>query len=139
MIGAIIAKRKARSAIASLNQRDLRAFLANVAENAIYVVPGNTSVSGKIKGKKAIEEWWGKFMEQFPKANFTVKNVFVQNIFALGSTNVVALEWDVALTNREGEDFEESGVTVINIKKGRNVLMSVYKIDTEQMKRAWGE
>ncbi len=78
-------------------------------------------------------------MEQFPKANFTLKNVSVQNIFALSGTNVVAAEWDVALTNREGGDFLENGVTVVDIKKGRIVLISVYKLDTDVMRRAWGE
>ena len=139
MIGAIIAKKKMRSAFASLNRRDLPAFLANVAEDSTYVVAGNISVSGTIKGKKNIEEWWKKFMEQFPKANFTLKNVCVQNIFALGGTNVAAAEWDVVLTNREGADFQENGVTVVTIKKGRIVLASVYKLDTEIMRRAWGE
>ncbi len=139
MIGAIIAKKKMRSAFANLNRRDLPAFLANVAEDSTYVVPGNISVSGTIKGKKNIEEWWKKFMEQFPKANFTLKNVFVQNIFAFSGTNVAAAEWDVVLTNREGADFQENGITVVNIKKGKIVLASVYKLDTEVMRKAWGE
>ncbi len=139
MIGAIIAKKKVRSAFAYLNQRDLSSFLANVAEDSTYVVAGNISVSGTIKGKKNIEEWWKKFMEQFPKANFTLKNVCVQNIFALGGTNVVAAEWDVVLTNREGADFQENGVSVVTIKKGKIVLASVYKLDTDIMRKAWGE
>lgn len=139
MIGAIIAKKKVRSAFDNLQRRDIPAFLANVAEDSTFVVPGNISVSGTIKGKKKIEEWWEKFMEQFPKANFTLKNVFVQNIFAFSGTNVVAAEWDLAMTNREGKDFQEHAVTVINIKKGKIVLVSVYKLDTDIMRGAWGE
>ncbi len=52
MIGAVIAKKKMRSAFAYLNRRDLPAFLANVTEDSTYIVPGNISVSGTIKGKK---------------------------------------------------------------------------------------
>ena len=88
MIGAIIAKKKVRSAFANLQRRDLPAFLANVAEDSTFVVPGNISVSGTIKGKKQIEEWWGKFMEQCPKVNCALKNVYVKNIFAFFATNV---------------------------------------------------
>lgn len=140
MIGAIIAKKKIRSAFANLNRRDLPAFLANFAEDCIYVVPGNISVSGTIKGKKNIEEWWRKFMEQFPKVMFTLKNVCVQNIFAFSGTNTVTAEWDDALVNREGKECPgEHGVTVANIRKGRIVLLSVYKLDTELMREAWGE
>jgi len=139
MIGAIIAKKKAHSGFATLNQRDLSAFLASWAENATFVYPGNLSVSGKIEGKKAIEEWFRKLMEQFPKVNFTVRDVFVQNIFALGGTNVVAIEWDIDLTNREGRDFQNSGVTIISIKNGKITLVRDYLFDAEVQKRTWGE
>ena len=139
MIGAIIAKKKAHSGFASLNQRDLPTFLASWAENATFVYPGNLSVSGKTEGKKAIEEWFRKMMEQFPKVNFTLKNVFVQNIFDLIGTNVVAVEWDINLTNREGRDFQNSGVTIISIKNGKAISVSDYLFDAEAQKRAWGE
>lgn len=139
MIGAIIAKKKAASGFAFINQRNLSAFLATWAENATFVCPGNVPVSGKMEGKKAIEECFRKFMEQFPKVNFTVRNVFVQNIFALGGTNVVAVEWDIDLTNREGRDFQNSGVTIISIKNGKAILVRDYLFDAEAQKRAWGE
>ena len=57
MIGAMIGKRRVRSAFASLNRRDLPAFLANWAEDATFIFPGDVpGVSGKIEGKKAIED-----------------------------------------------------------------------------------
>ena len=139
MIGAIIVKKKVYSAFTSLSQRDLPTFLANWAEDATFIYPGSITVSGKWEGKKVIEEWFKKFMEQFPKVNFTLKNVCVKNIFALGSTNVVTVEWDIAVTNKEGRDFQNSGVTVINIKKGKAILVRDYIFDTEVLKEAWGE
>ena len=139
MIGAVIAKNKARSGFASLNRRELPAFLASWTEDATFIYPGNLSVSGKIEGKKAIEEWFARFFEQFPKINFTVKNVFVQNIFDLVGTNIVAVEWDINLTSREGKDFQNSGVTTINIKNGRATLVRDYIFDAETQRKAWGE
>lgn len=139
MIGAIIAKRKVRSAMDALNRRDLSGFLADWREDATFIYPGTLSVSGRVEGKKAIEQWFQKFLEQFPKVNFIPKNVSVQNIFALGGTNVVAVEWDVALTNREGKDFQNSGVSIVNIKKGKAILVRDYIFDHEVLKRAWGE
>lgn len=138
MIGAIIAKRKVRSAFDPLNRRDLSGFLANWREDATFIYPGNLSVSGRVEGKKAIEQWFQKFLEQFPKVNFTVKNVFVQNIFAFSATNVFALEYDVTLTNREGRSFQKSGVAVIHAKEGKAILVREY-IDTEVDRKAWGE
>ena len=92
MIGAIIVKSKVRSAFASLNRRDLPAFLSDWAEDATFIYPGNISVSGKMEGKKTIEGWFRKYLEQFPTLKFTLRSVSVQNIFAFGGTNVVAVE-----------------------------------------------
>ena len=139
MIGAIIIKRKVRSAFASLNRRDISAFLADWAEDATFIYPSSVSAGGKIESKKAIEKWFRKFMEQFPKVNLTLKNVCVQNIFALRGTNVIAVELDVSGTNREGKDFQNSGVTIIDTKKGKGVLVQDYVFDTEMLKKSWGE
>jgi len=35
----------------------------------------------------------------------TLKNIYIQDIFALGATNAVAVEGDEAVTNREGKVF----------------------------------
>ena len=138
MIGAIIAKRKVRSAFESLNKRDLRKFMANWAEDCIFIYPGSASVSGKWEGKKAVEQWFQKMMDQFPKFKFTLKNILVQNIFALGGTNVIAVEWALTLTNREERDFHNNGISVIHVKGGKAVLVVDY-MDTEVLKRSWGE
>jgi len=138
MIGAIIVKSKVRSAFACLNRRDLPAFLSGWAEDATFIYPGNISVSGKMQGKKTIEGWFRKYLDQFPTLKFTLRSVSVQNIFAFGGTNVVAVEWDINLTNREGKDFQNSGVTIINVKKGRVILVRDYIFDTEGLKKAWG-
>jgi len=139
MIGAIIAKRKARASFEELNQGDVHAFLRDWADDAVFVYPANLPVSGTIEGKPAIDEWFRKFLDQFPGVAFTVKNVCVKNIFAFGGTNVLAVEWDVALTNQRGKEFQNSGVTVITLKKGKAVEARDYIFDFEQVKEAWGE
>jgi ketosteroid isomerase-like protein len=139
MIGAIIAKKLAPAGLDALNRRDLDAFMASWAENGTYVLPGDLSVSGVTKGKKAIRELFQKYLDTFPVINFTVLNVCVQNIFALGGTNVIAVEWKVNYKNRNGEEFENSGATIIHVKKGKIVLVREYLFDVELEKRAWGE
>jgi ketosteroid isomerase-like protein len=139
MIGAIIAKRLAGSGFDLLSRHDLSRFMAAWAEDGTFTFPGNTSMSGEMKGKKAIEAWFAKMMEQFPKIDFTVKEVFVSNIFALGATNSIAVEWDVSETNREGKVFRNSGVTTIRIKGGKAVAIRDYIFNTDILKEAWGE
>ena len=139
MIGAIIAMRKAYSTLDYLNRGNLTAYLANWAENAAFIYPGNLSVSGKIEGREAIEAWFKNFTKRFPKVNITPHKVYVQNIFALGNTNAVAVEWDVTVTDREGREFANSGITTINVEKGKVTLVRHHVFDAEALRRLWGE
>ena len=139
MIGAVIAKRMAPSVFDALNRHDLDALMDGWAEYGTYIFPGNLSISGETKGKEAIRELLQKFLDKFPLINFTVKNIYIQNIFALGSTNVIAVEWDVKYKNQEGEEFENSGVTIVHVEKGKAVPVREYIFDVELYKKAWGE
>ena len=139
MIGTIIAKSKIRSGFNSLNQHDMDTFLAAWADDATFIYPGNLSVSGEIKGKKAIEEWFRKFMEQYPQVNFTLKHICLQNIFDMTGTNHIAVEWDISLKNKDGKEFQNSGVTTINLKMGKAILIRDFIFDIETARKAWGE
>ena len=139
MIGTMIAKSKIRSAFKSLNQRNIDVFLDSWAEDATWIYPGNLSVSGETKGKKAIDEWFRKFMEQFPQIRFTIKHICVQNIFDMTGTNHITVEWDVKLSNKDGKDIQNSGVTTLDLKMGKAVLVRDYMFDMEAVKEGWGE
>jgi ketosteroid isomerase-like protein len=71
MIGALIAKSKVTSSYDLLNNRDIRSFLANWHDDATWVYPGEISAGGEFKGKQAIEEWFQKFLDQFPTMKIT--------------------------------------------------------------------
>ena len=139
MIGAVASKKRARSAFDALSRHDIAKNMADWTKDGTFTFPGNTSMSGEMKGKKAIEAWFAKMMEQFPKIDFTIKEVFVSNIFAEGATNNVAVEWDVVETNREGKEFHNIGVTITKIKGGKVVAARDYIFNTDIMKEAWGE
>lgn len=137
MIGAIVAKRKARSAFDALNRRDIQAFLRDWSDEATFTYPGTLSVSGIFEGKAAVDDWFHRFMDRFPEISFTVNNVCVRSIFALGGTNVLMAQWDIALTNGDGKEFKNSGVTVITVKKGKVVEVRDYIFDMAQAQEAW--
>ena len=73
MIGALIAKSKVTSSYDLLNNRDIKTFLATWRDDATWIYPGDISASGEYKGIHAIEEWFQKFLDQFPTINFTPK------------------------------------------------------------------
>ena len=139
MIGAIIAKRKLRSAFDALNNHDLDKFLADWSDEATFIYPGDVSVSGEYKGKQAIKEWFRKMIKQCPEIHFTTQHVCLQNIFDMTGTNHVAVEWDVELTNKDGQQVRNRGVTRIDMKMGKAVLVMDYIFDLEAVKKEWGE
>jgi ketosteroid isomerase-like protein len=82
MIEAVIAKRMAHSGFDNLNRHDLAKSMAGWAEDSTWIFPGNIPISGETKGKKAIEAAFAKWMERFPKINFTIKK-FSSQIYLL--------------------------------------------------------
>ena len=138
MIGALIAKYKINNAFDALNRRDFEAFLSDWRNDCTFVYPGNLSVSGKFEGKDAIAKWFKNFLGQFPQLTFTVKNLCVDNVFDFIGTNTVAAHWDIDYTNKDGENVQNSGVTVIKIKFGKALFVTDYIFDTdEKFKTAW--
>ena len=140
MIGALIAKSKVTSSYDLLNNKDIKGFLANWHDEATWNYPKATNAGGEFKGKKAIEEWFSKFMDQFPTLTITPKHVCVSNPMDFVGTNVVAVEWDEESTNKEGIQSKFTGVTVITLKLGKATSAKDYIFASdEELKKAWGE
>ena len=140
MIGALIAKKRVASAFDALNRRDISTFISAWRDDCVFIYPGDISVSGETKGKTAIEKWFRNFMDQFPKIKFTVNSVCVKNIFDFTGTNVVAAQWDIEYTNRDGKEIQNSGVTTIKARMGKALSVTDYYFDTgEKLREAWGE
>ena len=140
MIGTLIAKSKVTSSYDLLNNRDIKSFLANWHDDATFVYPGNISASGAFKGKKAIEEWFQKLLDQFPTFKNTPKNVCVKSVFDFVGTNIVTVEWDEEITNKDGNKVQFSGVTVITLKFGKAIHAKDYIFATDsELRKAWSE
>jgi len=140
MIGAIIAKKKIMAAFDAMNRKDISAFLSNWKNDSVFIYPGNVSASGRFEGRGNIEKWFRNFFDHFSKIKFSVKSAAVKNLFDFIGTNVVIVDWDIALTTADGKEINNSGVTVINIKVGKAFLVQDYIFDTgEKFRTAWGE
>jgi ketosteroid isomerase-like protein len=138
MIGAILAKKAVTGAFDALNRRDLPAFMLSWRDDGTFVYPGEISESGTFQGKSAVEGWFRHFLEQFPGIRFDLQAVCVRNLFDLLGTNVVAVHWKIYLTNREGRVGENSGVTVVNIDRGKVFLVKDFIFDLgENFRRNW--
>jgi ketosteroid isomerase-like protein len=138
MIGAIIARKNIANAFNAMNRHDLTTFMKGWRDDGVFVYPGEIKESGMFKGKDEVEGWFRHFFEQFPSIQFDVRDICVKNIFDLSGTNVVAVHWDIQLTNKDGVKGENSGVTVITIENGKVILVKDFLFDLgANFKRNW--
>jgi ketosteroid isomerase-like protein len=139
MIGAIVAKKALADAFEALNRHDLSRFMSAWRNDGVFIYPGEIPDSGTFRGKDAVEGWFKRFFDQFPNIRFDVKDICVRNIFDLAGSNVVAVHWDLQLTNRQGRVGQNSGVTVVTIKGGKVVFVKDFIFDLgENFKLNWG-
>ena len=140
MIGALIAKSKVTSSYDLLNAKNIDKFLANWHDECVWRFPGNLSISGEFKGKKAVEEWFERLVNQFPRFVLKPKHVCVKNIFDFVGTNVVTVNFDEEITDKDGNEYKFQGVTVITLKFGKATHAEDYFYNTyDEMRKAWGE
>jgi ketosteroid isomerase-like protein len=138
MIGALIAKKAIANAFEAMNRHDLSGFMAGWRDDGVFIYPGEIPASGTFQGKSAVEGWFRNFFEQFPRIQFDVQDICVRNIFTLTGNNVVAVHWNIQLTNRDGREGQNSGVTVISIKGGKVSLVKDFIFDLgENFKLNW--
>ena len=138
MIGALIAQKAVAKAFEALNRHDLSQFMSGWRDDGVFIYPGEIPASGTFQGKSAVENWFRNFFDQFPRIQFEVQAVCVRNIFAFTGTNVVAVHWNIHLTNREGRVGQNSGVTVVSIEGGKVCLAKDFIFDLgENFRRNW--
>lgn len=139
MIGTLIARKALPSAFEALNQHDLPRFMAAWRDDGVFIYPGDIAESGTFTGKAAVEWWFRRFFEQFPRIQFNVADICVKNICDLAGTNTVAVHWNIHLTNRSGRQGENSGVTVVTVERGKVVHVKDYIFDLgDNFRRNWG-
>ena len=129
MIGAIIARKAADKAFRALSNHDLAGFMSAWRDDGVLIYPGEMWASGTFNGKPAVEEWCRKFFEQYPKIQFGVQQICVKNIFAMSGTNVIAVHWNINLTNRNDRIGQNSGVSVISLKGGKVIQVKDFVFD----------
>lgn len=139
MFGAFIAKRKVREEFSYFNSRDMRRFLEQWDEDAVFIYPGEVSASGVVTGKTAIQSWFSNLMNSGPSVHFTLKSIAVENILDVVGTNVICAEWDNAVTTRDHKEMTICGVSVIKTKKRKIVHVRDYVFDAEKLPVAWCE
>ncbi len=137
MIGALLVRMKARQGCALLNSRDVDEFLRDWRDDARFIYPGLTAVSGEHRGKKSIKDRWIKFYDQFPESHFTIRRIYVDRIMSFLPSNRIAVEWEVEVTTRNRDKLHNHGVSLVNIHNGKIQTFEDIIADIETLEKAW--
>jgi ketosteroid isomerase-like protein len=124
MIGALLAKRNARTRFAARAANDVETFLSFFADEAVFKFPGDPPVGGTFRGREAIRAQFEQFREWTANARFELVNVFVSRLFALGATNEVAVQWRMRLADTSNE-----GIAIVHVRRGKIVLLHEFLFD----------
>jgi ketosteroid isomerase-like protein len=139
VIGAWLAIRGVRRTYEHLNRRDLDAFLAAWAPDAVFEFPGEIWASGRFEGAAALRGWFERFLATFPGLHFTIAQVAVARPWTFGAANEVTVEWTIDLENRAGEHNRNRGVTAIVIRGAKVAAARDFLFDTgSPFRRIWG-
>jgi uncharacterized protein (TIGR02246 family) len=135
MIGALMMKRAAANGYAAVNRRDPDAVADLFHEDAVFEFPGETVKSGRFAGRAAIREWFASWFATMPETRFTLRHISVEGIFALTTSNVVHVEWDLEEADDIGNRYRLTGVTAFVIENGKVRSAKDYIFDQDVLAR----
>jgi ketosteroid isomerase-like protein len=55
---------RAKKAYAAFSAGDAAGAMADMSDDIEWITPGNSAISGTVRGKQKVGELWGKFVEQ---------------------------------------------------------------------------
>ena len=137
MIGAVMTKRAVAQSYDAISRQDLDALQGMFHEDAVLEFPGDTVMSGRFEGWEAIRGWFDRWFKMSPETRFTPRHVLVENIFALGASNVVHVEWDLDEVTRKGDHNHLTGVTTFDIDGGKGRQVVIYIYDPSVLASMW--
>lgn len=137
MIGALVARERARRGFEALNRKDLAAVIAAFAEDAVFEMSGRARMSGRFEGRSAIEAYFRTWFSERTLIRFRPRHVCVERVLALGGTNTVEVEWALEEADRHGVTYHLSGVTVFDLRRGKVVRARDYVFEQDVLEREW--
>jgi ketosteroid isomerase-like protein len=114
----------AKRGYAAFAAGDAAGAMADIADEIEWITPGNSVVSGTVRGKEALGEHWAKFVEK----GFTTTP---QYWFADGDRVVVLVQTSVAGENSDAAD-------VLTFNDDGKLIRFQTAGDTAQLERVFG-
>jgi ketosteroid isomerase-like protein len=125
-----LVRRIARRQFGRINRHDIDGLVEPWTDQTANTMIGRHALSGTRHSIESGRRWFERLFRLFPDLRFEVKEVM-----AAGwpwSTTTVAVEWVERATTPTGEPYENKGVHVIRIEKGKVVSTTIY-LDTQKL------
>jgi len=110
--------------VTSMDKRDFTLYEKHVAEDAELDFPGSETV----KGCRRIIVFLRAVLRKYPELKFTIENIIVDEVGA-------AVVWANKGKFKNGEPYNNRGITIVQIRGGKIVIISDYFKDTSFLKR----
>ena len=137
MLGAILAKREIVKGYERIGRHDLDAVVGMFHDDGLFEFPGETVMGGRFEGKDEIRDWFSRWFDRMPEIEFTLRHVSVEDIFAMGPSNSVLVEWDLDETDHQGASHHLTGVTAFEIEGGKARRVKDYVFDQDVLAEVW--
>jgi uncharacterized protein len=107
----------AKQAYAAFSEGDAEGAMANIADDIVWITPGNSAISGTLRGKQEVGRLWAKLAEQGFRTSPQFWFSDEEHVVVLTQITVGGEEADTAdvLTYRDGKliRFQTAGDTAM--------------------------
>jgi uncharacterized protein len=107
----------AKQAYAAFSEGDVERAMANIADDIVWITPGNSAISGTLRGKQEVGGLWAKLAEQGFRTSPQFWFSDEEHVVVLAQITVGGEEADTAdvLTYRDGKliRFQTAGDTAM--------------------------
>jgi ketosteroid isomerase-like protein len=110
--------------VTSMDKRDFTLYEKHVAEDAELDFPGAETV----RGCRRIIVFLKAVLRKYPELKFTIENIIVDEAGA-------AVVWANKEKDKSGEPYSNRGITFVQMRDGKIILISDYFKDTSFLKR----
>ena len=117
-------RKLAELVVSSMDKREFTLYEKYVAEDAELDFPGSETV----KGCRRIIVFLKAVLRKYPELKFTIENIIVDEAGA-------AVVWSNKGKFKNGEPYNNRGITLVQMRDGEIILISDYFKDTSFLKR----
>ena len=110
--------------VTSMDKRDFTLYEKHVAEDAVLDFPG----SEKVKGCRRIIVFLKAVLRKYPELKFTIEKIILDEDGA-------AVVWSNKGKDKSGEPYDNRGITFVQMRHEKIVLISDYFKNTSFLKR----